>query len=435
MTAEWYKVGKGLQARNHDNKKYGKRFDRYIRGRFMVDGKFRIISFGWESDFANAEKSRLQAEEGPVVKRSLMEYATGELERLRANAKKGEGPSTLKEDKAFAEEKAKAEEEAKLSEKKQSMTFGEYFQTVYYPIAKTSKKQKSYVREISHFNLWLNPVIGDMRLNDIRPLHLEKVKRNLLNASTISRKKKPGKTTRQSRSPRTIQYVFATGRQCWNYARRDGHVAGEWPGKEVRLPKVENQRMRFLSDAEGDKLLEGLKERSQQLHDICLLSFDSGLRADEIFSLTWNRIDLIQQSVKVFDSKGKDRVVFLTDRSVDMLQGLPKDNGLVFQSRTGERITEISNSFNREVNYLGWNDGIKNRKDKFVFHSLRHSFASRLVERGVDLYVVSQLLGHSDLSMTKRYSHLKPDTLKAAVETLEKSHGGQIIPSAVNSIN
>jgi len=240
-------------------------------------------------------------------------------------------------------------------------------------------------------------------LKDIRPINLEKVKKNLLE---------------KSRSPRMIQYVFATGRQCWNFARRDGLVSGEWPGKEVKFPKVENKRMRFLTDAEGDLLLEGLKERSQQLHDICLLSFDSGLRADEIFSLTWNRVDLVQNSVKVFDSKGEDRVVFLTGRAVDMLQGFPKD-GLVFKSRTGEKITEISNSFDREVNDLGWNDGIKSRKDKLVFHSLRHSFASRLVARGIDLYVVSQLLGHSDLSMTQRYSHLRPDTLQAAVNSLE----------------
>ena len=403
MVNKWYKVGKGLQAYNHKSRKYGKRFDRYIRGRYMVDGKINNNPFGWESDFAKAERSRLQAEGGGVAKRSFLEFAAGELERLRANAKAGTGPATLKEDKALADEKAKAEEDARLLKERDAITFGEYFEKVYYPIAKTSKKQRSHVQEISHFRLWLNPVIGKMWLKDIRPINLERVKKNLLE---------------KSRSPRMIQYVFATGRQCWNFARRDGLVPREWPGKEVKLPKVENKRMRFLTDAEGDLLLEGLKERSQQLHDICLLSFDSGLRADEIFSLRWNRVDLVQNSVKVFDSKGKDRVVFLTGRTVDMLQGLPKD-GLVFKSRTGEKITEISNSFDREVNDLGWNDGIKSRKDKLVFHSLRHSFASRLVARGIDLYVVSQLLGHSDLSMTQRYSHLRPDTLQAAVNSLE----------------
>jgi len=72
------------------------------------------------------------------------------------------------------------------------------------------------------------------------------------------------------------------------------------------------------------------------------------LRADEIFSLKWNSVGLVQNSVKVFDSKGEDRIVFLTGRTVDMLQGLPND-GLVFKSRTGEKIAEISNSFDREL--------------------------------------------------------------------------------------
>ena len=436
MPIQWYKIGKGLQAYNHDTRKYGKRFDRYIRGRYMVDGKFRIIPFGWESEFAKAEKARLDAEEGDARKRSLFEYATGQLERLRANAKKGRGPATLKEARALATEKAEAERAAKAAKERESLTFGEYFEKIYYPIAKTSKKRRSYEQELSHFNHWLNPVIGNMRLKDIRPIHLERVKQNLLNAPVISRSKKPSKKTvrKKSRSPRMIQYVFATGRQCWNYARRDGLVFGEWPGKEVKLPKVENQRMRFLTDEEGDRLLTGLKERSQQLHDICLLSLDAGLRANEIFSLTWNRVDLDQKAVKVFDSKGKDRVVYLTDRSVDMLRRLPRDNDLVFKSRTGDQIKEISNSFKREVESLGWNDGVKSPKDRLVFHSLRHSYASRLVSRGVDLYVVGQLMGHSDLTMTKRYSHLRPDTLQAAVKTLERGKP-DVIPLAANGKN
>lgn len=116
-----------------------------------------------------------------------------------------------------------------------------------------------------------------------------------------------------------------------------------------------------------------------------------------------------------------------------MLQGLSNRTGNVFVSRTGETIKEISNSFIRAVNELGYNDGVTSRKDKLVFHSLRHSFASRLVEKGVDLYVVGQLMGHSDLTMTKRYSHLRPNTLRAAVKTLEnpKVEADQGVPSQI----
>lgn len=430
---KWERAGKGLQFYSHDTRKHGVNYDRCFRGRYKIDRKETVIVFGWESEWVAGEKARRKATGEKLSRISFVDHCKGELLRLKENAWKGSGPTTIKEERKLAEIQKKEAEKAKAAEEKETLTFGEYFTQEYYPIAISSKKKRSHEQELSHFKHWLSPVIGDMRLKDIRPLHLERVKRNLLNAPAISRTKKlkKGPVKKQARSPRMIQYVFATGRQCWNYARRDGLVSGEWPGKEVKLPKVENQRMRFLTDAEGDQLLAGLKERSQQLHDMCLLSFDSGLRADEIFSLTWNRVDLDQKSVKVFDSKGKDRVVYLTDRVIAMLQGLPSDNGLVFKSRTGAQIKEISNSFSREVDSLGWNDGVRSAKDKLVFHSLRHSYASRLVSRGVDLYVVGQLMGHSDLTMTKRYSHLRPDTLQAAVKTLEDDGQAQKAPERV----
>jgi site-specific recombinase XerD len=68
---------------------------------------------------------------------------------------------------------------------------------------------------------------------------------------------------------------------------------------------------------------------------------------------------------------------------------------------------------------LGLNKGITDRRDKFVFHSLRHSFASWLVQAGQPLYTVARLLGHSTTAMTERYSHLCPDNFRNAVNCLE----------------
>jgi integrase len=74
---------------------------------------------------------------------------------------------------------------------------------------------------------------------------------------------------------------------------------------------------------------------------------------------------------------------------------------------------------------LGLNAGIKDPRQKVVFYTLRHTFASWLVQKGVPLYNVSQLMGHSDLQMTKRYAHLAPENQKAAIMVLEGVMGGK----------
>ena len=106
-----------------------------------------------------------------------------------------------------------------------------------------------------------------------------------------------------------------------------------------------------------------------------------------------------------------------------MFDSLEPDSpdSLVFADRNGKEIGKVSNAFDRAVKELGFNNGITDPLNKFTFHCLRHTFASWLVQNGVDLYTVKELLGHSTLAMTERYSHLAKDTLKNAVKKLEDS--------------
>ena len=62
----------------------------------------------------------------------------------------------------------------------------------------------------------------------------------------------------------------------------------------------------------------------------------------------------------------------------------------------------------------------------FRFHDCRHCFASRLVQNGVDLYVVAQLLGHERVEMTQKYAHLRPDNLRDAISVLDNTHSGKV---------
>ena len=113
----------------------------------------------------------------------------------------------------------------------------------------------------------------------------------------------------------------------------------------------------------------------------------------------------------------------ITGKVKDMLirniPGNPTD--LVFKDRKGNNIQRISNIYYKTVGELGFNDGIKDRRQKVCFHTLRHTYASWMVQNGEDLYTVKELLGHSTLAMTERYSHLAKDNLKNAVKRFEAS--------------
>ena len=88
-------------------------------------------------------------------------------------------------------------------------------------------------------------------------------------------------------------------------------------------------------------------------------------------------------------------------------------------------MASISKVFDRTVAELGLNKGITDRRQKLVFHSLRHTAASWLVQRGVDLLTVAAILGHKSIKMCERYSHLSPDGIKRAMRRLDGALVGE----------
>ena len=96
---------------------------------------------------------------------------------------------------------------------------------------------------------------------------------------------------------------------------------------------------------------------------------------------------------------------------------------LVFVDKKGRQYKEIPSTFKNAIKGLKLNDGISDRRDKVVFHTLRHTYASWHVENGTDIYILKELLGHSTLVMTERYSHVSPGKLQDAVNNFEKGLG------------
>lgn len=387
--AEWHGTKfPGVRYREHPERKHGIRKDQYFAVRYQKDGERREEGLGWLSEGWTAQKAYDKLADLKRTGKTLQE----EREEARA-----------------ARRHAKAEEERIRLE---SITFSEFWHKTYFPQVHADKKPKTAQSEEQFFRLWIEPVLGDKTFLNIAPIHLEQIKRNMSAAG---------------KSPRTIQYCLAVVRQVFNLARIRRVFRGTNPVSDVKKPSVDNRRMRFLTHEEAEVLMAELKRRSLQLHDIALLSLHCGLRAGEIFNLEWQDVNFGQGQVHVAqlfirDPKNKhNRYAHMTSAVRRMLEHRQESTGPVFKTKTGEKIREVSSAFDKAVSAVGLNEGITDRRQRVVFHTLRHTYASWLVEAGTHLFVVKELMGHQTLAMTERYSHVSDERLKAAVNGLEAS--------------
>jgi len=406
MSIKWIKTAhRGLRYYEHDSRQQGKKKDRYYSIRIKVGGKDYTYGVGWWSDGIPEEVKQ----NNPGI--GFEEYALSQMRLYKANIKAGSGPRSPRERRRILEEKEAEERAAKELAERENITFGYYFKNVYFPTSKTGRKEDSIRKDNEHFKKWIEPVIGNMPLKDVRPFTIEKIKKNVLDAG---------------KKPRTLQYVFATIRQIWNMARRDGLVAGDSPTKKVKVPKVDNKRVRFLSHGEAEALLNALQAKDSVAHNLALLSLHTGLRIGEMANLKWSHIDLNRGIITVMDPKGGEgRVAFMTKKIKDIFEDMKRrrPDDYVFVKKDGKRLREMPKVFFEVVKNLGLNEDIADPRQKVVAHTLRHTFASWHVEAGTDLYTVKSLMGHSVISMTERYSHLSPGTLQNATRTLERAIG------------
>mgnify|MGYP006286764095 FL=1 len=382
----------GVYYREHPTRKHGVQKDKYFCIRYSVNGKRFQEGLGWASEKWNAER------------------AVEELSKLRTAHRTGEGAYTMAERREQENARREAEEEAKKQREREAVTFGQFWKENYIIHAESNKTLGSIRTEKTYFKHWIEPEIGTKTFNSISPIDLERIKKNMLDAG---------------RAPRSVQYCLAIIRQVFNYARTLNLFHGDSPTAKVKPPRFDNKRLRFLSHDEAEKLLKALKEKSQQLHDQALLSLHCGLRAGEIFKLTWDCVDLERETLTLKDTKsGRTRTAYLTPDTKKMLKSrkIDSDSSFIFVDRRHKgQVKEVSNAFATVVDDLGMNDDLKDPRDKVCFHTLRHTFASWLVQNGTDLYTVKELMGHSTLAMTERYSHLGANTLRTAVNGLAKS--------------
>jgi integrase len=293
----------------------------------------------------------------------------------------------------------------KAARKAESFTFAELWDNHYLPWA---EQNKSRVRDDKgRYNLWLKDSIGSKKLTEIAPLDIERIKKTMRDAG---------------KSEATVRHVFCIVRQAYNKALAWKLWTGVNPCSQVKAPKPNNARQRFLSKDEAATLLAALYARSDQLGRISELSLLTGLRLGEVFGLKWADIDYVHNVMTVMNSKnGETRHIHITGRVRELLESIPTGtpDEFVFKASNGKQAQWLSKVFHEVLNeQLGMNKGIEDPRQKISFHTLRHTFASWAVMAGIPLYVVGKCLGHKTSAMTERYSHLAPDSQRAAFETV-----------------
>jgi integrase len=231
----------------------------------------------------------------------------------------------------------------------------------------------------------------------------------------------------EGKAPATVNRYLATLRAALRKAQTEWGALPVVP--TIRLLKLNNARYRWLTEDEERRLLE---VSAPHLRDLIVFLIDTGARRSEATGLTWRYVDLERSgrgTVSFMDTKsGKPRGVPLTNRVHEMLAGWKTDasdlDDHVFLYRPMGRGNGVC------VNpgtprpfgfpYEPWKTALKRAGLEDVhLHDLRHTFASRLVMRGVPLVTVSKLLGHASINMTMRYSHLAVDAYECAINVLE----------------
>lgn len=200
----------------------------------------------------------------------------------------------------------------------------------------------------------------------------------------------------------------------FNLARKKGLPGSESnPASGVVLFTTNNAKERYLNAAETRRLYEALSRcDNKQLESIVALLLLFGCRKRELLDARWEHFDLERRNWLIPLSKsGKARNIPISDRALEVLQRLPRWKGCPYVVPNPDTKRPFGNLFHP------WD---KVRKEAGLadlrMHDLRHTFASNLVNSGQSIYVVSKLLGHTQLKTTARYSHLADETLLSAVD-------------------
>jgi integrase/recombinase XerC len=262
---------------------------------------------------------------------------------------------------------------------------------------------RAYRKDLEAFSDYVGRKAGDIEMIDVRGFVAQQIKNGL------------SKTTAGRR--------LASVRSFLNFLCREGYIRSN-PAKLVTTPKTEKRLPNFLSVDDVFSLIER-PESIGFIHArdraVLELLYSSGLRVSEISELNVDDINTKEGLVKVRGKGKKERILPVGAKAIDAIKSymvekmlLKKRDRAMFLNRSGTRLSDrgVRRIVVKYSRLIGINGQIGP-------HTLRHTFASHLLQAGADLRVIQELLGHSSLSTTQKYTHIDITHL---MDVYDKAH-------------
>jgi integrase len=261
------------------------------------------------------------------------------------------------------------------------------------------KTAKSSLRDVTSFK-HLSRFFSGLTLAEITPSKISEYK--------SLRRTEGAKVATLARELEVLKHSLNIAVKEWEWLERN-------PFEKVKIERVNNKIERWITPEEEQRLLD---ESLPWLREIIIFALNTGMRQNEILSLKWSQVDLFRRTATLIETKNKEkRTIPINQTVLELLKVKSKVtsiSGYIFTSHNGTKIDarNLLRAFYSARKKAGLED--------VRFHDLRHTFATRLVQAGINLYVVKELLGHKTLTMTMRYAHHYPESLRHGVEVLDK---------------
>lgn len=252
---------------------------------------------------------------------------------------------------------------------------------------------------------------------------------NTITAASIESFKAYTKAERDNKNATINRHLQALSKM-FNLAIANNIISNN-PMQQVKKLKEDNFKIRFLDKKEETRLFEALnyhytvktRKKTEEefypykhLEKIIICALQTGMRRGEIFGLLKDCVDLQNGYIELLETKsGKARKIPISQKLRPILEEAINDKSnkskyIFINPETGTKYNDIKHSFSS----LMLQAKIKN----FRFHDFRHTVATRMVEAGIDLAVVQEILGHANIQTTMRYAHPVPERKQKAIDIL-----------------